>query len=296
MLGRRPGDAPSKSTYHGTVGRAWLGFGFAVACAACFPAYEIAGGDASSGDAGPGDGSAGDGGGDSTTSSDSGVGADARQDAPHDARPPPSDAGGCNAPFPSTPILDTFAAPGPLGAPWIVQNAGAYVVDDAGALWVAGAAGAVVTAPGAVSWGTVFGGAEEAYFTVRALQEGDASLLQEVEILFEAQTAAMENNAVYVDYSANSGPLGFYVGYVHNGNFSLQGSTTYPGLHAGDVVGARLCSDGTVKTYVNGTEVDSYDVSPFSFRGTQGYVGIFTSEAVLPLGISAFGGGTLDGG
>jgi hypothetical protein len=184
----------------------------------------------------------------------------------------------CGTPFPSTPVLDDFnGADGPLGAPlWTPDTPGAYTIVDDQLFCSPGT-------PGSTFWNGVFGATEEVYVTVQSFETSDG----ELELILKNQGGAGEANALLIDYQPSTPGLGVYApsGLIQFfPQFALQPH---------DQFGARICADGTLELFVNGSPAGSVDASMSypSLQGT-GRIGFYSSSlGDAGVTLDNFGGG-----
>jgi hypothetical protein len=267
----------------------------AIACAGCFPSYSIGSQDGGPDATSPSDATA------EASNRDSGD--DAIPDAPTDANTGSPEAAGpdgaadlpsfdCDASFPATGILDPLDGDAGLGPGWSVAFPSAYGVSDHDVFVTD--AGFQEPYPGAFSWRQRGGVTQEVYVTLdQFVEDLDASVgLQEIELLLKGGSPATEDDAIYVDYTAEPGSLGIWIGYSNSASFFTWVDAGSPViLGPGAQLGARACGDGTVRVYVDGGVVVTTNVSAFVGANGPGYFGFYSGNVTPPLVVSRIGGG-----
>ena len=257
----------------------------ALTAVACFPDYAIGGDAAAPADGSVFEGSAADQTSGADAASDGGADGATGADAGPDVG---ADAGPCFAAFPGTGILDPFDANGPLDdTRWTVEAPGAYAVQNHEVV----ATDAGLLRPGAITWDTPGGAMQEVYVTIDQLNEDGGNGDEEIELLLKAVVPGTEADAIYVDYTDETGPLGLSWGYSTSDQDFHGLGTSALSLSPGDQFGARACPDGIVNVYKNGALVQSFSASAYPGATSGGYFSFFSSAVELPLAISHFGGG-----
>jgi hypothetical protein len=152
----------------------------------------------------------------------------------------------CAAPFPATPVRDHFdGGSGDPGKNWTADDPGAYTVMD-GQLFCSG------SMPNSIFWNAVFGATQEVYVTVDSFEASDL----EIELILKNQGQGGEAGAILVDYQPNVNALGIYAP-----NTPMVSIFSNFQLLPHDQFGARLCSDGTLKVFVNGVPQEVMNIA-----------------------------------
>lgn len=193
-------------------------------------------------------------------------------------RPVPAEAQA--APFPQTPVLDTFnRANGPLGNNWAGSINGYALVNSQ----------VDVGFGGDLFWAaTSYGATQETYVTLNTI-DTDAT---EIDLLLKSQSSSYWGSGLLmVHYNAPNQQLQVW-SYAPTQGWRQWGSDLAVALGVGDQLGARATAAGQVEMYRNGNWLGSRDVSGWPYATSGGYIGLWmvgANDAVL----DNFGGGTL---
>jgi len=184
------------------------------------------------------------------------------------------------APFPATPILDSFnTANGPLGAQWGGQTGG-YAIS---AQQLAAGVG------GDLYWQAVkYGPDQEVSVTLAA----PIPFTGEISLLLKAQSPGdWSAGAVRVTYSIISHSLQISTFTPAQGWQSLAPALP-AAFQAGDHFGARTTADGWLGIFRNGALLGEFNLSQWKFHTQGGWIGLWVSNAP-GAALDEFGGGDL---
>jgi glucose/arabinose dehydrogenase len=180
--------------------------------------------------------------------------------------------------FPTTGVLDDFnRADGAIGGAWTGDTGGLSIQSNA--LVSSGAWASTV-------WdGGVFGPDQEAFISFDALNAG----APEHDLMLKLQGTSWSAGHVEVRYDATNQTVGVNTydpgqGWVGHGHYS--GIT----FSAGDQLGARAYSDGTVEIYKNGALIGSESVASWPYYSLGGRLGL-TLDSASSSQLDNFGGG-----
>jgi hypothetical protein len=209
----------------------------------------------------------------------------------YDGGPPANPEGGCDfsspAPFPSTPVLDTFASGSALSN-WTGAGIGSYFVADGGLVDPVG---------NTLLWGTPFGPDQEAFVTIDSYDP----MVYQMSLLLDAQDPTSPDvNAISVSYLGITSDIRVVV-REHGHSTSLEPNGGLGYLYPGTEIGARV-RQGCIEVFINRQLVGTADATNVGYVGLGGSIGVFSQIQQNPDGggqpsvWSTFGGGDLSGG
>jgi glucose/arabinose dehydrogenase len=181
--------------------------------------------------------------------------------------------------FPTTGVLDDFnRADGPLGPNWVGTDANIVIsggqITENLSVW-----------NDAVWNATIFGPDQEAFYTLNAITPSAPE--HDIELKVQGQYSG--NGTVEVRYDATVNNI---VLSTYDAAFGWRSWLTIAPitLQAGDQLGARAYSNGTVEIYRNGTKIGTGSVTQWPFFAQGGGIGLEMAGATFSH-IDNFGGG-----
>jgi SdrD B-like protein len=194
--------------------------------------------------------------------------------------------------FPRTALLDNFdrADGGSLGGIWAENPIAAFEINGNGVL---------VTGVGNAWWNTTakLGGNQEAFFTFTQVSSAGT----EQGLLLKFSGANPNGSAATWIEVASDGAGGVVVRTKASGAIVQRGGVIAATFAAGDQLGARTLTDGTVLVYKNGVQIGSRNVTsgvnpwPTALATGKGRIGVrfVGTTAGDPARFDDFGGGTM---
>lgn len=185
--------------------------------------------------------------------------------------------------FPITSILDNFnRANGPIGSNWTDGSSTPTIVSNECSI-------SAVENVNKVWNPNVMGVEQEVYFTITDITVGDGDTT--ISLLLKNQSISSPNlDYIILRYSHLASQVDFF--YFLGGGFNNGGNTSVSFAN-GDQIGATIIGSD-ISLYKNGTLVQTWDASGYTFIGDTGYIGfrynIISGDSFK---IDDFGGGTI---
>jgi glucose/arabinose dehydrogenase len=184
--------------------------------------------------------------------------------------------------FPSTPVVDAFnRADGAIGGSWAGQTAGLTIASNR--LTITGTDASTV-------WnGGTFGADQEAYVTLSSAVAGTP----EQDLMLKVQGLSWDTGHIEVRYDATASKV-YVTTYAPTQGWQTR-ATIAATYAAGDRLGARALSDGTVEVYKNATKLGTASTLGWAFQSAGGRIGM-TLVSNGTTAVDDFGGGTIVSG
>ncbi len=189
--------------------------------------------------------------------------------------------------FPTKPVLDNFnRANGSIGSNWTGYTS-AFSISSNRLLANTGGGDTQIY------WGnSTFNASQEAYVTI-AQVNSDA---WELSLMLKSQSnLSYGNGAIEVFYAASTDTLQIWTYDLTNGWVQYGADVTSLVLAAGDQLGTRVLSNGTLEVYRNGSLLATRDLGAWALVDDPGYIGLWFANASGHL-LDDFGGGSVSGG
>jgi glucose/arabinose dehydrogenase/PKD repeat protein len=186
--------------------------------------------------------------------------------------------------FPSTPVVDDFnRADGALGGSWVAST-------TAGLAIVANQLAQTSGGSSPVWNGAIFGPDQEAYVTLNVITASSP----EHDLMLKVQGQTSDAGHLEVRYDATQSRV-MVSTYTPGSGWRLWATSGTVTFAAGNQLGARAQSNGTVLVYKNGTQILSASVAGWAYAASDGRIGLTLDNATSSR-LDNFGGGTVASG
>ena len=141
-----------------------------------------------------------------------------------------------------------------------------------------------VMSDGLMVFNATYGSSQEAFVKVASVNPASSA----IRLILKLQDGNTGSPHILVEYQPsqnNVRVLTYNSGYVERASTALA-------VQAGDIIGARALSSGTVEVYQNGNKVLTADSSAWPNNAIGGYTGVWTSNAVGAI-LDDFGAGSV---